>query len=404
MLQIFLRGATDGWELATDQRPRPLRRGRPARRRGRRRLRRRGAAARRGHRRGARRPRARRCRPDGWSGKELAALADGHAQPAGPRGRRGARAGAVRRRRCARPSTTSPRLDEPVAVQRVHGDFHLGQVMRTLDGWMLLDFEGEPARPLAERRGARLAAEGRRRACCAPSTTPPGTCSPTTRPTRSASTAPPSGQTRNRDAFCTGYAEAGGADPRSQTVLLRAFETDKAVYEVVYEARNRPTWLPIPMAAIRTARRLDGASRERLTHERPPTSRAATPTPQPPRREQRSSTGRAAHVPRPAGAGRGPAPAGRPASHHDPHSVLGPHPHDGGVTVRTLRPWATAVDGAGRRRPLRDAARERRRLGRRRCPARRCPTTGSRSPTTARRALSTTPTASCRRSARSTCT
>ena len=47
-----------------------------------------------------------------------------------------------------------------------------------------------------------------------------------------------------------GYAKAGGEDPRRQPVLLRAFETDKAVYEVLYEARNRPTWLHIPMAAI----------------------------------------------------------------------------------------------------------------------------------------------------------
>ncbi|HET9945784.1 MAG TPA: maltokinase, partial [Actinomycetes bacterium] len=51
----------------------------------------------------------------------------------------------------------------------------------------------------------------------------------------------------------------GGEDPRRQPVLLRAFETDKAVYEVLYEARNRPTWLHIPMAAID---RLAGTQRD----------------------------------------------------------------------------------------------------------------------------------------------
>ena len=121
-------------------------------------------------------------------------------------------------------------------LQRVHGDYHLGQVLHVPDrGWVLLDFEGEPLRPLEERTApdlalrdvagmlrsfdyaaasVRLAGDGEREEWALAA----------------------------REAFLSGYAEEAGEDLRAAGPrrLLDALELDKALYEASYEARNRP--------------------------------------------------------------------------------------------------------------------------------------------------------------------
>ena len=122
--------------------------------------------------------------------------------------------------------------ESTVPMQRVHGDLHLGQTLKTPERWYLIDFEGEPARPLAQRR----------------------------RPDH-----------RLRDVAgmvrSYGYARAvGGFDVEwerdgvekllagygaERDALLAAYIVDKAAYEVIYEANNRPDWVDIPLDAIR---------------------------------------------------------------------------------------------------------------------------------------------------------
>ena len=123
-------------------------------------------------------------------------------------------------------------------VSRIHGDYHLGQLLATDDGFVLTDFEGEPARPLAERRHPssplRDVAGMLRSLDYAARTVE-----------RTQPAFAPDAWLADARAALLG---ACGADPGSP--LLRAFELEKACYEVRYEANFRPAWVHLPLGAI----------------------------------------------------------------------------------------------------------------------------------------------------------
>jgi maltokinase len=134
-------------------------------------------------------------------------------------------------------------------VIRTHGDFHLGQTMLASRGWVILDFEGEPARPLPQRRLKR-----------SPLRDVAGMLRSFSYVTAGANLlrgieAPDGWEDRARSAFLEGYFDRvepsllpPGEAPTRQ--LLAVFELEKAVYELRYELNNRPDWVPIPVAGV----------------------------------------------------------------------------------------------------------------------------------------------------------
>jgi maltokinase len=138
------------------------------------------------------------------------------------------------------------------AIQRIHGDLHLGQTLRTAKGWKIVDFEGEPAKPLSERVTAdspwRDVAGMLRSFDYAPRVAAMTAATTDDEGSEQRAYRAAEWSARNQAAFLEAY--AGRALTEEEQTLLAAYVADKAVYECVYEARNRPSWLPIPMAAL----------------------------------------------------------------------------------------------------------------------------------------------------------
>ena len=124
-------------------------------------------------------------------------------------------------------------------LQRVHGDYHLGQVLHSpVRGWVLLDFEGEPLRPLSERTRPDVAVRD-----------VVGMLRSFDYAAGHAGGAQPWAEAAG-EAFLAGYAGTTGHDPREHARLWQALWLDKALYEVVYETHNRPDWLAVPLTAV----------------------------------------------------------------------------------------------------------------------------------------------------------
>ena len=157
----------------------------------------------------------------------------------------------------------------------MHGDLHLGQTLRTSVGWKLVDFEGEPAKPLAERvlpdSPWRDVAGMLRSFDYAARSVEKDFAHVDNDQSEQLAFRSTEWAARNREAFLSGYL-GGRRLSAEESALVAAYEADKAIYEVGYEARNRPAWIEIPLAALAN---LDEQAPQRRRRDRHPSARAA---------------------------------------------------------------------------------------------------------------------------------
>jgi 1,4-alpha-glucan branching enzyme len=194
---------------------------------------------------------------------------------------------------------------------RVHGDLHLGQVLLVAGRtWKLLDFEGEPARPLADRRAR---------------SSPLQDVAGMLRSFDYVAGAQPSEaalrwRDQARERFLSAYLDRAGSCgllPQDPEPVLAAFELDKAIYELGYELTSRPDWVEIPVAGI--TRVLESAQLGRRVFMR---SMQTMQWRAHPDEVWALISG----------------------VHRNPHQLLGPHAIDGGAVVRVYRPEAHRVE------------------------------------------------------------
>jgi maltose alpha-D-glucosyltransferase/alpha-amylase len=151
--------------------------------------------------------------------------------------------------------TLSDALDMPIDIQpgalciRCHGDYHLGQVLVTRNDFLIIDFEGEPSRPLAARRAKRspwLDVAGMLRSFSYARLCGLRAVAQDEEELRLLTPLAEHWEAQTRLAFIEGYG------PAHDEALLRLFELDKALYELRYELNNRPDWARIPLQGILT--------------------------------------------------------------------------------------------------------------------------------------------------------